>query len=247
MSIDSFYTAMAGLQALGARMEALSSNLANLQTPGYSAVQAMTAAAPYEGGNAPSGADVVAMTPGPNTTAGPLTHTGDPMNLGLGGDAWLEVQTAAGPALTRNGSVQITADGLLADSNGNPLLGSDGAPISLPQLTSLSIGSDGTISGLPASQPGAKVQKYGQIGLVSTPTGGMTSLGGSLFSPNDPGALQQSQTGSVSQGYLNASNVDPSTEMVDLIDASRSYQLQTELLKTQSGGGQQLNSFLAQG
>jgi flagellar basal-body rod protein FlgF len=247
MSIDAFYTTMAGLQAVGARMDALSSNLANLQTPGYSAVQAVSEAAPYEGGDAPSGADVVALTPGPNTVAGALSHTGNPMNLGLTGDAWLEVQTAAGPALTRNGSIQITADGILADSNGNPILNVSGTPISLPRLASFSIGSDGTISGVPASQPGAQSQSYGQINLVSTPSTAMTSLGGSLFAPADPNALQQSQSGSVSQGYLNASNVDPTSEMVELVDASRSYQLQTELMKTQSGNGQQLNSFLAQG
>jgi flagellar basal-body rod protein FlgF len=247
MSIDAFYTTMAGLQAVSARMDALSSNLANLQTPGYSAVQALTEAAPYEGGAAPVGADVVALAPGADTTAVALSHTSNPMNLGLTGDAWLEVQTANGPALTRNGAVQITADGLLADSNGNPLLNVNGTPISLPQLASLSIGSDGTISGVPASQPGAQSQNYGQLNLVSTPSAPMTSLGGSLFAPADPNALQQSQAGSVSQGYLNASNVDPTSEMVELVDASRSYQLQTELMKSQSGNGQQLNSFLAQG
>jgi flagellar basal-body rod protein FlgF len=245
MSINAFYTTMAGLQAVGARMEALSSNLANLQTPGYSAVQALTEAAPYQGSAAPSGADVVALTPAADTTAGPLNHTGNPMNLGLTGNAWLEVQTANGPALTRNGAVQVTSDGILADSNG--ILNVSGTPISLPKLASLSVGSDGTISGIPASQPGAQSQNYGQINLVSTPSAAMTSLGGSLFSPADPNALLQSQTGSVSQGYLNGSNVDPTSEMVELVDASRSYQLQTELMKTQFGNGQQLNSFLAQG
>jgi flagellar basal-body rod protein FlgF len=247
MSIDAFYTTMAGLEAVGARMDALSSNLANLQTPGYSAVQALTESAPYEGGAAPAAADVVALAPGADTTAGSLTHTGNPMDLGLSGDAWLEVQTATGPALTRNGAVQITSDGILADSNGNPVMDVAGNPISLPKLSSLSVGSDGTISGVPASQPGAQSQNYGQINLVATPAAAMTSLGGSLFAPADPNALTQSQAGSVSQGYLNASNVNPTSEMVELVDASRSYQLQTELMKTQSGNGQQLNSFLAQG
>ena len=247
MSIDAFYTTMAGLQAVSARTDALSSNLANLQTPGYSAVQALTEAAPYAGSAAPSGADVVALAPGPDTIAGPLNHTGNPMDLGLSGDAWLEVQTASGPALTRNGSVQITADGILADSNGNPLLSVNGAPVSLPKMASLSVGTDGSISGVPASQPGAQSQNYGQINLVATPSTAMTSLGGSLFAPADPNALQQSQSGSVSQGYLNESNVDPTSEMVELVDANRSYQLQTELMKMQSGDGQQLNSFLAQG
>ncbi|MBW4024856.1 MAG: flagellar hook basal-body protein [Proteobacteria bacterium] len=247
MSIDSFYTAMAGLQAVRARMDALSSNLANLQTPGFAAIQALTEAAPYQGANAPSGADVIALAPGGNTLAGPLTHTGNPMNLGFTGDAWLEVQTSNGPALTRNGAVQITTDGILSDSNGNPVLGTDGSPISLPRLASLSFGSDGSISGVPASQPGGQSQRYGQVNLVATPAAPMTSLGGSIFLPSNPAALQQSQVGAVSQGYLNASNVDPTQEIVELVDASRSYQLQTELMKMQTGGGQQLNAMLAQG
>ena len=63
---DSLYTSMAGLQAINARMEATASNLANAQTPGYAAVQAVEEAATYQGANAPTGADVVALTPGPD-------------------------------------------------------------------------------------------------------------------------------------------------------------------------------------
>ena len=50
---DSLYTSMAGLQAISARMEATASNLANAQTPGYAAVQAVEEAATYEGGQCP--------------------------------------------------------------------------------------------------------------------------------------------------------------------------------------------------
>ncbi len=114
MSSDTPYTTMAGLQAIDARMDALSANLANVQTAGYQAVQAMTEAAPYEGRNAPYGADTVALTPGPDATAGALNHTGEPLNVGLGGDAWLVVQSSQGFALTRNGALQITADGILS-------------------------------------------------------------------------------------------------------------------------------------
>ena len=144
--------------------------------------------------------------------------------------------------------MQITSDGILADSNGNPILKRGGHSDQSAE-TGEPVDRLGWnhFRACRLSQPGAQSQNYGQINLVATPSAAMTSLGGSLFVPADPNALQQSQNGSVSQGYLNASNVNPTSEMVELVDASRSYQLQTELMKTQSSNGQQLNAFLAQG
>jgi flagellar basal-body rod protein FlgF len=241
------FTTMAGLQAINAQIDALSANLANAQTAGYSAVQAATQAAPYTGAAAPAGADAVAMLPGPDTRQGTLEHTGDPLNVGLGGDAWLQVQGPTGTALTRNGHLQISSAGLLTDSAGNAVLNASGQPISLPRLAEINIGSDGTISGVPGAQPGSPAQSFGQLGLMATPAGGLTALGGSLFAPAPGVVLQASPAGSVAQGYLNASNVDTTQSMMNLIADSRSYQLQTELLKTQGTSGAALNTLLAQG
>jgi flagellar basal-body rod protein FlgF len=244
---STLYTGMAGLQAVQARMEAAASNLANIQTNGYAAVQAATVAAPYTGANAPPGADAVGLSQGPDQSQGPLSHTGDPLNIGLGGDAWLQVQTSAGNALTRNGSLALSGAGILTDSAGNPVLGTGGQPISLPRLAKLEIGQDGTVSGIPASSPGSAPQNLGQIGLFKTPSGPLKPLGGSLFAVPTGAPLAASADGSVHQGYLNGSNVDPTAVMVALIDNSRSYQLQTDMMKTQGGnaGGAALNALLS--
>jgi flagellar basal-body rod protein FlgF len=247
MTDSAIFTTMAGLQAINAQMDSASSNLANSQTAGYAAVQAASEAAPYSGAAAPVGADAVALLPGPDTTLGPLNHTGDPLNVGLGGDAWLQVQGPSGPALTRNGSLQISSGGLLTDDAGNAVLNASGAPISLPRLGAISIGADGTISGVPAGQPGAPAQAFGQLALMATPAGGLKALGGSLFAPVAGAALAPSADGSVHQGFLNGSNVDTTQSMMTLIANSRSYQLQTELLKQQGAGGTALNTLLAQG
>ena len=247
MQTDSLYTGMAGLQSITARMQAVASNLANAQTPGYAAVQAMTAAAVYHGDNAPAGGDAVALTPGPDLTQGALNHTGDPMNVALSGDAWLEVQTNSGNALTRDGSLQISADGILTDTAGNPVLNTGGQPISLPQLAKLEIGKDGTVSGVPLSNPSSPAQNFGQINLVATPAGALTPLSGSLYSPPAGASLTQATNGALHQGYLNDSNVDPTQSMIEMIDSSRSYQLQTDMMKTQSSADQSLNTLLAQG
>jgi flagellar basal-body rod protein FlgF len=247
MQSDSLYTGMAGLQSISARMQATAANLANQATPGYAAVQAMSEAAAYQGSNAPAGADAVALTPGPDVAQGGLNHTGDPMNVALGGDAWLEVQTASGPALTRDGSLSLSAAGILTDGSGNPVLSTGGSPISLPSLAKLEIGSDGTISGVPASQPGGPAQNYGQINLVATPAGTLTPLSGTLYSPPSGAVLSAATDGSLHQGYLNNSNVDATQSMMEMIDDSRSYQLQTDLMKTQTGSDASLNALLAGG
>ena len=245
MQTGSLFTSMAGLQAIEARMQGVSSNLANQQTAGYAAVQAMTEAAGYQGANAPPGADAVALSPGPDTRQGALNRTGDPMNVALGGDACLEVQTTSGNALTRDGSLSISNAGLLTDSAGNPILGAGGQPISLPALASMAIGTDGTISGVPASSPNGPPQILGQLALMATPSGTLTPLSGTLYTPPAGAALNPSTDGSVHQGYLNDSNVDPTIAMVEMIDDSRSYQLQTDLIKTQSTNAAGMNAVLA--
>jgi flagellar basal-body rod protein FlgF len=245
---STLFTGMAGLQAITARMEAVAANLANQNTPGYEAVQALTEADNYQGANAPSGADALVLTPGPDLTQGSLSHTGDPMNIALGGDAWLEVQTDAGPALTRNGSLALSSAGILTDAAGNPILGASGQPISLPQLASLQIGEDGTVSGVPAATPGGPAAMYGQLNLVATPAGTLTPLSGTLYAPPAGATLSPAANGSVHQGFLNGSNVDPIKSMMEMIADSREYQQQTAMMRNQSSGANDgLNTLLAQG
>jgi flagellar basal-body rod protein FlgF len=248
MTVTSLFTSMAGLQEITAQMQATASNLANLQTPGYNAIQAQALAAPYSGANAPPGADVVALVPGPDTSAGPLVHTGNPLDVAVHGQAWLAVQQPDGTtALTRDGSLAINNAGLLTTSDGSPILGAGGSPISVPNLAKLEIGADGTVSGVPASTPGAPAQNYGKIRLVQTPSGPMQDIGNSLFTPPAGVALQDAPTASLAQNYLNGSNVDETQSMITLLSDSRSYQTQTQLMKTQVSGGDSLNTLLAQG
>jgi len=247
MFSDSLYTGMAGLQAITAQMQAVAGNLANAQTPGYEAVQAVTDAQLYQGTNAPVGADAAVETLGPDLKPGPLKQTGDPLNLGIGGDAWMQVQTASGTALTRNGSLSISAAGILTDSAGDAILNTNGTPISLPALAKLQIGSDGTISGVLASDASGKPQNFGQISLVSTPSGTLAPLGGALYQAPSGAVFTPAADGSLHQGYLNDSTVDPTTAMMEMIDSSRSYQLQTDMMKSQSSASQDLNNLLAQG
>lgn len=247
MYASSLYTNMAGLQAITAKMQAIASNIANAQTPGYEAVQAVTQSQFYQGGNAPVGADAMLETLGPDASPGPLKETGDSLNVAVSGNAWLQVQTPSGVALTRDGSLAISSSGILTNSAGDPVLNASGTPISLPPLTKIEIGSDGTISGILTGGGTEQARVLGRIGLVATPKGKITAIGDSLYQPPDGEALAPATDGALHQGYLNGSNVNPTEAMMEMINSSRSYQMQTEMLKSQSSASQDLNNLLAQG
>lgn len=247
MFSNSLYTSMAGLQDISEKMRAIAGNLANSQTPGYEAIQTATHAQFYQGANAPIGAAARLDTLQPDSTPGPLKHTGSALDVGITGNAWLQVQTPNGTALTRNGSLSVSASGMLTDSSGNPILSTNGMAISLPPLDKIQIGNDGTISGVLSGSGDNHAKVLAQIGLVSTPAGGLSPLGGSLYKVSPDSALTPTSNGALHQGYLNDSNVNPTEAMMDMINSSRSYQLQTELIKNQSSASQDLNNLLAQG
>lgn len=247
MYANSLYTNMAGLQAISAKMQAIASNIANAQTPGYESVQAVTQAQFYQGENAPVGADARLETLGPDATPGPLKETGNPLDVAVSGNAWLQVQTSGGVALTRDGSLAISSAGILTNSSGDPILDTNGTPISVPPLSKLEIGSDGTISGILANGGTKQARVLGRIGLVTTPSGTMNPLGDSLYQPPSGETLVAARDGALHQGYLNGSNVNPTTAMMEMINGSRSYEMQTEMLKNQTSASQDLNNLLAQG
>lgn len=238
---------MSGFQGISEKMQSIASDLANSQTPGYESVQTVVQAQSYQGSHAPAGAAAMAETLGPSAIPGRLDATQDPLNIAVTGNAWVQVQSPDGKALTRDGSLDISSSGLLTNASGYPVLDTNGMPISLPPLSKLEISSDGTISGILASSSSGDSQILGRIGLVQTPSGKMSPLGGELYLPPTNESLVPSQDGAVHQGYLNDSNVNPTEAMMEMINGSRSYQMQSEMLKSQSEASQDLNNLLAQG
>ena len=136
---------------------------------------------------------------------------------------------------------------MLTDGAGNPILSASGTAISLPPLDKIQIGSDGTISGVVSGSGSQQAKIIAHIGLVSTPAGILSPIGGSLYKAATNAPLTPATDGAMHQGYLNDSNVNPTVAMMDMINSSRSYQLQTELIKNQSSASQDLNTLLAQG
>lgn len=231
MALGGLYTSMAGLETSSERLDTVAQNLANANTQGYAAQQTSAMALPYEGEAPLPGDDVIALGENVDTTSGPLTNTGSPFDVAVK-NGWLLVQTPSGTkALTRDGSLSQNANGMITTTSGDAVLNSAGNPISLPLLQDMTIGRDGLISGIPASQAGSQPQTYGSLYLAATPAGGQLSpLGNSLYGLPSGSTPQPAGNASVLQGYLEGSNVNTVKSMVDLIDVSKSYQLQTQVM-----------------
>ena len=143
------YVAMSGAkQALG-QQATVAHNLANLTTNGFRAETSVFRAVPVVGEGAPTRAFVVDSTPGADFTPGVIQTTGRDLDIAVQGKGWIAVQAADGSeAYTRNGSLQLNANGVLQTRNGNAVLG-DGGPLSIPSDTLITIAGDGTVSTVP--------------------------------------------------------------------------------------------------
>ncbi len=211
--MNSLYVAAAGAASHLQELESVSSNLANASTPGFRRfLQVLRAVA----GNGSPFQYATAEAAPLDMAQGPIHSTGNPLDVAVAGPAFITVNTPQGPAYTRNGELQIGADGTLM-AVGHPVTGSNGNPIVLPPGP-VTIASDGSIA--------AGGIRSGQITLAD-PTGiALESLGGSLYRPTDGSTLPVA-TGNASQlhqGFIEGSTGSEVGEMVSLMNVMRSYE-----------------------
>lgn len=157
---------------------------------------------------------------------GPISHTGNPLDLALANNGYFTVNTPAGPRLTRDGHFGLQPDGTLADMNGNALLDVGGQPIQLsPADTDITIAGDGTVS----SQNG----QLGRIGVVQ-PSDPMrlTPEGGTLYRADT--STSQVATPGIVQGAVEDSNVQPVLEVTRMMDGLRQFQFITGLMQMEN-------------
>lgn len=211
------------LSRLGAQLRAtqvLANNLANAETPGFQAqrpvfaslLQPSTAAA-QERGTAYS-TDRATWR---DTTPGPLTTTGNPLDVALRGEGFFALETPEGEErYTRTGRFTLSAEGRLVDAEGNAVLDTGGRPIALgPADTRIEIQGDGTIR----SENGV----IGRLRVVrfEAPQR-LRAEGDRIFAAEEP--PQPVERPGVVQGAVEGSNVRPVLEMVRMTEEVREFQ-----------------------
>jgi flagellar basal-body rod protein FlgG len=245
--LDSFYIAAIGMHAHQTQIDAISQNVANLNTTGFrreivsfaslSGTDGLTAAAgaeqPLGVSGSVRGGGVVTQV-GYSTLAGALTQTHGALDVAIDGTGFIEVTRADGsPAYTRAGSLKVNAQGMLATQAGDALA----AKIAVPtDAQSITIAPDGHVYAVPAN---SKTQvDLGQIDLVDfTNPQGMQAAGGTLYVPGPdsgdprPAAPGTNGLGALRAGYLESSNVDMTTELTTLMLAQRGFELNSRVVQ----------------
>jgi flagellar basal-body rod protein FlgG len=172
-----------------------------------------------------------------NFIQGSLNDTGNTLDVAIVGDGFFQVQDGNQFLYTRAGNFSLNQQGqvIMTSADRGRLLE---PAITIPQdATQISINQDGFVY---VMTPGnSQLQQVGQIQLVryQNPQG-LLAVGENLFQQTDASGqpLQsvpgQNGVGVLRQGFLELSNVEPVTELVDLITTQRTFELNSQVMQS---------------
>ncbi|MDB4917742.1 MAG: flagellar hook-basal body protein [Gemmatimonadetes bacterium] len=186
------------------RQEVTANNLANVSTNGFKAERSF--------GSLLDGTPVVGTHI--DRRVGNIRQTGDSMDIALGNDGFLVVNTPQGERFSRGGHLEVDADGYLADSGEHQLLGRSG-PIKVGNAkVTLDAQGNVTVDG----------NKVDQLRVESAPAGAtLAHEGGNLLVPDSVRTLVPIDQRDIRQGAVEESNVDSLGGLVDMISVQRAY------------------------
>lgn len=238
------YTAMTGASHALSRQAVISQNMSNINTPGYRGTIDSFRAVPVNGQGLPTRTFVVDSTTGYDFTPADLQQTGRQLDVAVNGKGWLAVQMPDGSeAYTRDGSLQISPEGVLQTRSGLPVKG-DGGQIAIPPDTEVSIGGDGTISTVPTGPIPSQVVTVGRLKLVNPPEKQLVRGDDGMFRLKSGAAAVADPNVQVASGSLEGSNVSMVDAMVDMISVARQFEMQMKVLKTASDDAQHAGQIL---
>lgn len=244
------YTAATGMQVQQQNVDNIAHNLANASTVGFKRSRLEFQDILYQNLRTPGAASnastvlPVGLQIGLGARAiasqriflqGDFQQTDNPLDMVIEGQGFFQVRQTSGElAYTRSGSFHLNAQGGIVTATGEALE----PAITVPRdATSITIGTDGTVS---VTTPGqANAQNVGQIQLANFANpAGLDSLGRNLF--KETGASGQATAGApdaqglgrINQGFVEGSNVNVVEELVNMIAAQRTYETNSKVIST---------------
>lgn len=255
MAVSALYASSSGMRALDEKLNVVANNLANVNTVGFKRSRVNFEDLLYQVRREPGarnlqdepGAHGILVGLGTRVSGtqldfqtGSFDVTNNKLDLAILGDGFFQVRTLQGGteviAYTRAGNFTINAEGSLV--LGNQLGSILEPPIQLTDIErdSIVINERGQIFGRPVGQ--AQAVQLGQLELARfVNPEGLLPIGNNLYlatdASGDPitGEPTQDGLGSIAQGTLELSNVDPVRELVDLIFTQRAFELNSEALR----------------
>jgi flagellar basal-body rod protein FlgF len=222
------YTAMTGAKSTLGQQAAVAHNLANADSTGFRAELHKMRAVEVQTRAMHTRAFVVDASVASDFAPGPLKFTGRELDVAVRGRGWLAVQTPGGSeGYTRNGSLEISENGVLQTREGLPVLG-DGGLLTVPPDSEIAIGADGTISAIQVQE--GIVNEVGRLKLVNPPEAELVRGDDGFFRLESgvPAPLDEAVT--VAGGYLESSNVNVADQMVQMISLARQFEMQMRMI-----------------
>ena len=238
------YIAMTGAREAMHALTVNANNLANVTTPGFRADLAQARSMAVFGPGHASRAYAMTERPGWDLTPSSIHTTGRSLDVAVNGPGWLAVQDGRGnEAYTRRGDLQTTANGILVNGAGQPVLG-NGGPIALPPARAVEVAGDGTISILPMGQEAASLVTIDRLKLVGPPPGQMEKGDDGLFRLRDGGQAEADAAVGVVSGGLEISNVSGVDAMVRMMDLARNFEFQIKVMETANTNAERAASLI---
>jgi len=236
-----------GVQAQDAKLQAIANNLANVNTVGFKRDRVVFEDLHYQVDTQPGAQSAdntvsngVQLGNGTRLvgtqkvfTNGSLQTTSQQLDVAISGNGFLQVRRPNGDAaFTRAGQLQLDANGTLVNAQGLPLV----PQITVPNnATAITIAENGTVSAtIPGQAAPTEIGALTLTGFVNP--AGLLALGENLFSETaasgapTEGRPGDGALGKLKQGALEGSNVQVVEEMVDMIAAQRTYEMNTKVL-----------------
>lgn len=248
--IRSLWIAKTGLEAQQTNMDVISNNLANVSTNGFKRQRAVfedllyqtlrqPGAQSSEQSTIPSGLQLgTGVRPVATErihSQGSLTQTNNSKDVAINGRGFFQVQLPDGTtAYSRDGSFQFDQNGQLVTANGYPIQ----PAITIPQdADTLTVGKDGIVSVTIVGQTAP--QQVGQLTLATfINDSGLESIGENLYRETQSSGAPNESTpglngaGSLTQGFVETSNVNVAEELVNMIQTQRAYEINSKAVST---------------
>jgi flagellar basal-body rod protein FlgG len=267
MAIVALHSAATGLQALSTQIDVISNNLANTNNDGFKASRANFEDLFYQqlsqpggstsadgAGSRPTGIMVGLGTRIASTqldfTSGSAIKTGGDLDLFIQGDGFFKIKVlSGGVAYTRSGHFVPDKDGNLTLNLGQGY--KMDPPITIaPGSSNISVGPDGEVSYVPPGNNSAPVSG-GRIQLAAFPnSAGLIQTGNNLFEQTDASGTErlgnpgENGLGTLQQGFVEASNVDPVSELVTMIKTQRAFELNSQSIQAADQMLQEVSNLL---
>jgi flagellar basal-body rod protein FlgG len=226
--ISGLYTTAAGMTSLLYKNEVNANNLANTNTTGFKKQSTFSRAyldyVQNDQGQPYANEAIKTDEVWTDFSQGTLVKTGNDLDLGIQGTGFFALETPGGVRYSRNGSFTINSNGELVDHMGNNVLGLQGKVKLNNELTTV------TPEGF-VYQAGLMADKIKIVNFEDTKK--LSPAGYNLFKPADDAKVDKKPFEyAVSQGYLEASNVNSVESMVTMIAYLRNYEADQKAIQS---------------